>query len=432
MTASLKNWDGKSWDELPGMVIKNGGSAQAVLGLKQHIVAAQTSEAALTKDKIANLQSQNDAILEAHGAIESARKAPGATPQSVQAAYTAQLGNLAKVPGLDMSKIPQQYPGDQAFDAAGAGLTGTSARLQALARMKAAEKESPGQQPLGNVDQMNQALTSRFQVLNPGKPLPPQFTLPADATQKDYDRIDKALEATEKATGTKAQQDSAKAARDAAATLAKQNQQDREDKEGMQPVTGTDPKSGREVLVSASDAKKMGVSNPMKADADMVNKATAARHWMPLAEKNAQPELSDPNNPNSIAKNADQMGILQLIDRLDKRGELGTIASRWNDFMAGKVGAGDSEFQALRAKMKLSTTKLMQAHVGSRGGAFMLEHFEDIANTGKMDASTLRQGVLSELDYMRDVAMSPDKAGATPSKASGNHPFFSQFGGTVR
>ena len=63
------------------------------------------------------------------------------------------------------------------------------------------------EKPLGNVDQMNQAMTARYQVLHPGGALPPHFTLPPNATRGDYERIDKAMESTERALGTKAQQD---------------------------------------------------------------------------------------------------------------------------------------------------------------------------------------------------------------------------------
>jgi hypothetical protein len=67
----------------------------------------------------------------------------------------------------------------------------------------------PGDEPLKDrVPQLNQLLTQRYQVLHPGQPLPAASMLSGDATAKDYDRIDKALEATERATGTKAQQDS--------------------------------------------------------------------------------------------------------------------------------------------------------------------------------------------------------------------------------
>ena len=122
-------------------------------------------------------------------------------------------------------------------------------------------------------------------------------------------------------------------------------------------------------------------------------------------------QRENPNDPMSPAKNADQMGALQLIDDLDKRGKLGVVASRWNDFMAGNVGAGDPEMEALRVKMGLSTTLLMNVHVGQRGGSYMMEHFEDLANAGKMNAQTLKSGVRSELDYVRDRAMLPSGGG---------------------
>ncbi len=82
---------------------------------------------------------------------------------------------------------------------------------QAKAIMDAAQPKQPslpeGERPLQNTDNLNKALESRFQVLNPGKPLPEQFKIPPNSTQKDYDRVDKALEGLERAAGTKAQQD---------------------------------------------------------------------------------------------------------------------------------------------------------------------------------------------------------------------------------
>ena len=44
--------------------------------------------------------------------------------------------------------------------------------------------------------------------------------------------------------------------------------------------------------------------------------------------------------------------------------------------------------------------------------SYMLEHFEDLANNRKMDASTLRTGIKSELNYVKDRAMMPGSAGA--------------------
>src|SRR5262249_44268146 len=135
------------------------------------------------------------------------------------------------------------------------------------------------------------------------------------------------------------------------------------DKADLKPVIGTDPKTGQAVLVPMSQAQ--GLTNTIQAPEDTVNKAFAARHWLALASK-----------PGPAGASPDDLSIAQLIDKLDAAGKLGPIASRWNDFMAGKVGAGDPDVTALRTKMGLSTTLLMQAHVGNRGGAGMLEHFE--------------------------------------------------------
>lgn len=164
------------------------------------------------------------------------------------------------------------------------------------------------------------------------------------------------------------------------------------------PVIGIDA-DGRQVMVSRKDAEQMGLSGVMEAPAADVSKSQSARQWLPLASTHGdQP---------------DQMGILQLIDKLDQKGALGPIASRWNDFVVGKLGTGtgdpetDALMEALRVKMGLSTTLLMNLHVGSRGGSYMMEHFEDLANAGKMDANILRSGVKSELNYAQDRAMMP-------------------------
>jgi hypothetical protein len=51
--------------------------------------------------------------------------------------------------------------------------------FEAFQKIKATtEKVGEQDKPLANVDQMNQALTRRFQVLHPGQPLPAEYSLP--------------------------------------------------------------------------------------------------------------------------------------------------------------------------------------------------------------------------------------------------------------
>ena len=194
--------------------------------------------------------------------------------------------------------------------------------------------------------------------------------------------------------------------RDAAARSAQEfgeKRQERIEAKGQKWVTGEDA-SGKQVMVPQSQAKDLNLKNIADADADTQNKTLSARHVVPLLFKN------DPSDP----------GVVQLIDKLDKEGKLGVIASRWNDFLSGTLGAGDPDYTALRTRMGLATTKLMQAHVGSRGGSYMLEHFEDLANAKKLDANTLRAGINQELRYVNDLSMLPSTGGG---KAGGGHSF---------
>lgn len=404
MTKSLQQWDGKDIHDLPGLVIKNGGSANAVLGLRSQLVAQQKAAADADEATLKNQQTKNDLIA---GHLENVKSA---APEAKQQVYDSALTDLEQKGLLRPNQIPHQYPGDDKIDLLEKSFMGqkqivdaemknreVSAQEEAAAaRMKAAGKQPEGENPLADVNSMNQALQDRFQVLNPGKPLPPYLTLKQGATQKDFDRADKILQQTEQAKGTKVQQDTANAMREQSMAMTKQTQQANLEQKQIQPVIGTDPKSGKSVLVSQADAQQMGIKDAMKAGEQEVTKAQAARHWIPLAEKQG-------DTPES-------MGILPLIDKLDKEGKLGVVASRWNDFMAGKVGAGDPDITALRTKMGLSTTLLMNAHVGNRGGSYMLEHFEDLANSKKMNAETLKAGVKSELDYVKDRAMLPNQA----------------------
>lgn len=90
--------------------------------------------------------------------------------------------------------------------------------------------------------------------------------------------------------------------------------------------------------------------------------------------------------------------IIAEVNKLDSEGKLGLVASRWNEFLAGKVGTGP-EFVRLRNGVKLLNTAMGRVHGGARGGGSttMLEHFESMANAGKMDAATLK-AALEEMD----------------------------------
>src|SRR5262249_30918949 len=50
MTAAMQNWDGKDLDELPSLILKHGGSANAVFSTKQQIIAQKEKLSQIAKD----------------------------------------------------------------------------------------------------------------------------------------------------------------------------------------------------------------------------------------------------------------------------------------------------------------------------------------------------------------------------------------------
>jgi hypothetical protein len=149
--------------------------------------------------------------------------------------------------------------------------------------------------------------------------------------------------------------------------------------------------SGNPLAGTSDQLKASGAQGVTKMPTEEVSKTNAAR------------DLISPNGLfNSVAQN---------IQALQAKGQLGVVGSRWNDFIAGKVGEGDPDFQALRTNMGLLSTKLMQAHVGSRGSSQMLEHFQHLADYRITDAPTLLSALSAEHKYMTNTAAYPKQGG---------------------
>jgi hypothetical protein len=168
---------------------------------------------------------------------------------------------------------------------------------------------------------------------------------------------------------------------------------------GAKPMVGIDA-NGSQVLVPASDVKKYGLSQVREVGQAENEKVTNARSLLTVFNNN------DPDDP----------GIMQLAAKLDKEGKLGPAASRFQDWLnkSGSVvtnlagfDAGDPEVQQLFTKLGLSTTGLMQVHVGARGSAQMLEHFEDLAKAKSMSPAAFQAAIRTENSYVKMKAMLP-------------------------
>jgi hypothetical protein len=141
---------------------------------------------------------------------------------------------------------------------------------------------------------------------------------------------------------------------------------------------------GTQVAGTVDDLKGAGAGSIAKLPGDESKKVAVAR------------ELISPSGLfNAVA---------QDISTLDKAGKLGVAATRWNDFMAGKVGS-EPEFAKLRTDAGLLATALMQAHVGARGSHEMLEHFKNLADYRISDAATLKSAFGQEWNYVHTKAL---------------------------
>ena len=264
----------------------------------------------------------------------------------------------------------------------------------------------PDKEPLTNVDDINAGMTDRFQVLHPNQPLPKEYTLGPNSTKGDFERIDKLLTSSEGATSTQQQKEIANQMRAQTYALALQNSQNAqqarqqsEDAKSMKWVMGTDSK-GNTVALPLGQAQSQNLQNLAELPSTELKDMFNARHAVKLAT-----QVGDPKAPET-------MGTLQLMDSLEKDGKLGIAASRMNKFLTRGLGSepgDDPRIAALLNKADLFTTGIMLAHFGASGGRSpqMLQHFVEMADTGKMDGPTLKAGTKALVNYMQDRAMMP-------------------------
>jgi hypothetical protein len=178
---------------------------------------------------------------------------------------------------------------------------------------------------------------------------------------------------------------------------------------GEKPVVGLTP-DGKQVLVPAGDVSKYGLTQVREVGQAENEKVTNARSLTTVFDNSDE----------------DDLGLLQLAKKLDSEGKLGPVATRFQDTLnrGGSVltfdAAGDPDVQRLFTKLGLSTTGLMQVHVGARGSAQMLEHFEDLAKAKSMSPQAFIAALDTENKYVRMKAMFPPSEKATASKKTGS------------
>lgn len=134
--------------------------------------------------------------------------------------------------------------------------------------------------------------------------------------------------------------------------------------------------------------------------------------------------------PVGLTSSSRSMGeVAQVINQhipnidaqIDKMGDkLGAISGRWDEFMTGKVGAGDPDFERLRTNISMLQSGMARTHMGARGGQMFMDRMKALVDSGKMDAATLKAGVdtLGEWAKGYEVFATPN----AQQQISGNTP----------
>jgi hypothetical protein len=115
MTKAMQSWDGKDYTQIPSLVLKNGGSANAVFTASQHIqqMKLQASDIAA---KDAETNSKNtDTVVKTNDQYRGRLQAIIDAPADQKQALWQQEIAAEKAAGTQLSpQITDQYPGDDA------------------------------------------------------------------------------------------------------------------------------------------------------------------------------------------------------------------------------------------------------------------------------------------------------------------------------
>lgn len=156
-TKAMQEWDGKDLNQLPSLILKNGGSAQAVIGAKQQLLSYQTSLTKLSTDQLANETTKNNSLAQLVANVK------GLPPEQQPQAFEQAKAQAVQSGWLDPQHAQaMQYQGPQALDLLEKSLIGhTAATANQLAVQKQAETERHDQ-----ADEVNQGLRIQSEQLS--------------------------------------------------------------------------------------------------------------------------------------------------------------------------------------------------------------------------------------------------------------------------
>lgn len=106
LTAAMQQWDGKNYSDLTPLILKSGGSANAVTTLQQHIADLRNKAATTSKDEVENSIKANDQY---RGRVQSVIDAPIDKKQEL---WDQEVTKEEQSGQIQPGSISHTYPGD--------------------------------------------------------------------------------------------------------------------------------------------------------------------------------------------------------------------------------------------------------------------------------------------------------------------------------
>jgi hypothetical protein len=364
-TDAMRNWYGKDYTQLPGLVLSNGGSAKAALNVSQHIqtLRSQASEIAA---KDAETNSKNlDTITKQHdsyrGRLQSILDAPDEQKQSLWQQEIA----TEKAAGTQLPpEITDQYPGDD--------VARTYANHFALGSVLA--KEATERTTADARAQQARTAAAQFAAkTDPSSPLydPSAAYLAKKAAAGDAD--------AKTILAQQAKQAGAKAGAEAAAKFPWEQKLEQM-RQGGTPVYAFDPKQNATVLTTKEEAQQGGMQAIRKVGEGDIAKDTQTARQLGDAQLNVSAYRAASQKMDEL-DGTDIRNVSRLIGSQEFKAQfLGAeLPMDWANQLA-KSDAWES--------LPRDAKEAVASYIGARGA--IIAYTKAISGTGRLTESQLK------------------------------------------
>jgi hypothetical protein len=179
-TKAMQEWDGQNFMELPGLVLKHGGSAQSVLSMKSGILQQQEAMTKLSTDQLSNEKTKNDYIA---GHIANVQALP---PEQQADGFKSAVQDLVGKNYITPQQAQGlQYQGPQQLDYLKKTYQGLTA-MQEEALKKAQTGEATGKEAASEAEAAkNQSETKALSQIGMAPGVPVEAVAMADWLKKN-------------------------------------------------------------------------------------------------------------------------------------------------------------------------------------------------------------------------------------------------------